>query len=59
MVKYTTTKSLVAYPDCEEDFFNPEPIRNMWEEHVSGKRRWHYYLWDVLMFQAWLEHWKL
>lgn len=40
----------------EEGFFNPAPIRKMWEEHVSGKRRWHYYLWDVLMFQAWLEH---
>lgn len=40
----------------EEGFFNPAPIRKMWEEHVTGKRRWHYYLWDVLMFQAWLEH---
>lgn len=39
----------------EEGFFNPEPIRKMWQEHVSGKRRWHYYLWDVLMFQAWLD----
>ena len=39
----------------EEAFFDPEPIRKMWDEHVNGKRRWHYYLWDVLMFQAWLE----
>lgn len=40
----------------EEGFFNPAPVRKMWEEHLTGKRRWHYYLWDVLMFQAWLEH---
>jgi len=40
----------------EEGLFNPAPIRKMWEEHVTGKRRWHYHLWDVLMFQAWLEH---
>ncbi len=39
----------------EEGYFNPVPIRKMWEEHITGKSRWHYHLWDVLMFQAWLE----
>jgi asparagine synthase (glutamine-hydrolysing) len=39
----------------EEGFFNPGPIRKKWGEHLSGSHNWHYYLWDVLMFQAWLE----
>jgi asparagine synthase (glutamine-hydrolysing) len=36
-----------------EGFFNPEPIREKWREHLSGTRNWHFYLWDILMFQAW------
>jgi asparagine synthase (glutamine-hydrolysing) len=38
-----------------EGFFNAAPIRQKWAEHMSGQRNWQYHLWDVLMFQAWLE----
>lgn len=38
-----------------EGFLNPAPIRKKWEEHLSKKRNWQYHLWNVLMFQAWLE----
>lgn len=38
-----------------EGFLEPAPIRALWGEHLSGRRNWAYLLWDVLMFQAWLE----
>lgn len=39
-----------------EGFFQPAIVRKKWEEHLSGRRNWQYHIWDVLMFQAWLEH---
>lgn len=38
-----------------EGIFVSGPIEKKWAEHLSGRRDWHYYLWDVLMFQAWWE----
>jgi asparagine synthase (glutamine-hydrolysing) len=40
----------------EEGCFNPAPVRAMWQEYLCGKRRWHAQLWNVLMFQAWLQN---
>lgn len=40
----------------EEGFLEPSVVRTKWLEHLGGGRNWQYELWDVLMFQAWLEH---
>ena len=37
----------------QEGYLHPAPIREKWSEHLSGKRNWQYWLWNVLMFQAW------
>ena len=37
-----------------EAYFEPGPIRQKWNEHLSHQRDWQHPLWDVLMFQAWL-----
>ena len=39
----------------QEGFFNVEFVRSKWLEHKSGKQNWHHQLWNVLMFQAWLD----
>jgi asparagine synthase (glutamine-hydrolysing) len=38
-----------------EQYLDPRPVRARWAEHLSGRRNWQYHLWDVLMFQAWLD----
>ena len=39
----------------EEGYFHPAPIRERWTEHLDGARRWDACIWDILMFQAWLD----
>jgi len=29
------------------------PIAEKWAEHLSGVRNWQYFLWNVLMYEAW------
>lgn len=46
---------LQEYRLQNEGFFNAPEIRRKWQEHLSGQRNWQHHLWDVLMFQAWLD----
>ena len=39
----------------QEGYFNPKLIRDKWQEHLSNKHNWQYDLWNVLMFQAWID----
>jgi asparagine synthase (glutamine-hydrolysing) len=38
-----------------EGYFYAAPIRQAWQEHLSGRRDHTSRLWAILMFQAWLE----
>lgn len=51
-------EDLLQAPFLEsEGYFQAAPIRQKWEEHISGRQNWQYLLWDVLMFQAWRRRW--
>lgn len=43
----------------EEGFFNSQIIREKWIEHLSGKRNWGVQLWDVIVFQDWLDYQRI
>ena len=39
----------------EEGFFNVEFVRSKWLEHLNCDANWEHQLWNVLMFQSWLD----
>lgn len=41
----------------QEGYLKAAPIRAKWAEHLSGRRNWQHWLWNVLMFQSWRERW--
>lgn len=40
----------------QEGYLVPDLIARRWQEHVGEEANWGYYLWDILMFEAWLRH---
>ncbi|HEX6992790.1 MAG TPA: asparagine synthase (glutamine-hydrolyzing) [Gammaproteobacteria bacterium] len=43
---------------AREGFLDVACVRRRWTAHLDGRADWQYFLWDVLMFQAWLDRWK-
>jgi asparagine synthase (glutamine-hydrolysing) len=41
-----------------EGYFRPDTVRKLWNEHLSGQRDQGDQIWTILMFQAWLSHWR-
>ncbi len=41
-----------------EGHFDAARVGAAWSDHLSGRRNLQYPLWDVLMFQAWHEHYR-
>jgi asparagine synthase (glutamine-hydrolysing) len=40
----------------EEGFFDSKIILDKWNKHLSGKEDCHHQLWNILVFQAWLDN---
>jgi asparagine synthase (glutamine-hydrolysing) len=41
----------------EERYFNAQALDSMWQQHLSGRFNHTHELWNILMFQSWLEAW--
>ena len=40
---------------ASEGFLHPAAVVSRWNDHLKGKANYQYLLWNILMFQAWLE----
>lgn len=37
---------------------DPRPVRQLWHDHLAGRRNGEPALWNALMLQAWLQEWR-
>lgn len=41
----------------EDGYFDAKIVRQIWADHLSGRRDLRHHIWALLMFQAWLDYW--
>lgn len=45
--------TLLGAPSLGRDYFRPETVQRLLDEHVQGVANWHYLLWTLLMLELW------
>jgi asparagine synthase (glutamine-hydrolysing) len=49
-------ETLLSESSMKKDgYLKTKIVRARWEEHLTGRRNWGHWLWNVLMFQSWHE----
>ncbi len=51
------SESLLDPASLAEAGLDAAPIRQIWQDHLSGSRNWQYRIWTILMLQAWRKRW--
>lgn len=50
-------EDLLSVENLQRDgLIDPTPVRQVWAEHLSGRRDWTHRLWIILMLMAWRAH---
>ena len=44
---------LLSGTSMNRGYFNPVYVETLLQEHCSGKRDWHYHIWNLLMLEMW------
>ncbi len=53
--EYADQKILSAINN-KDKYFDSKIVLKKWHEHLEGKKNWHYFIWNVIVFQSWVEY---
>ncbi|WP_031482595.1 asparagine synthase (glutamine-hydrolyzing) [Maridesulfovibrio frigidus] len=44
---------------ADDGYFNGRTVQKAWREHLSGTKDNQYRIWNILVFQSWMDHWDI